>query len=194
MKFKNYLITEDAVSKALDLPEPDVGGDYPQEKVERYIKIIDSAMEAMTKKEESEANDAIVADLRDKKKKWENVKKETKPVKTKLEVPPGEEEGGGPPPPQAEEEPPPEKKKQEENTILRLLKKCFKSGFISINDCFFPNRFKKQSYFFDKEFINHRIWIILNNLSNSLGHSLKVIVFMLYGFFLAYITFALTPS
>jgi hypothetical protein len=119
MKFKNYL-TEDAVSKALDLPEPDVGGDYPQEKVERYIKIIDAAMSAMTKKEESEANDAIVADLRDKKKKWENVKKETKPVKTKLEVPPGEEEGGDPPPPQ-EEEPPP--KKQQENSILRLLRK-----------------------------------------------------------------------
>jgi len=121
MKFKNYL-KEDAISKALDLPEPDVGGDYPQEKVERYIKIIDAAMSAMTKKEESEANDAIVSDLRDKKKKWQNVKKETKPVKTKLEVPPGEEEGDGPPPPQdKEEEPPP--KKQEENTILRLLRK-----------------------------------------------------------------------
>jgi hypothetical protein len=34
MKFKNYLITEDAVSKALDIPEPDVGKNYPREKVE----------------------------------------------------------------------------------------------------------------------------------------------------------------
>lgn len=122
MKFYKF-INEDKISAALSLPEPEVGGDYPKEKVERYIKIIDAAMSAMTKKEESEANDAIVADLRDKKKKWQNVKKETKPVKTKLEVPPGEEEGGGPPPPREEEEPPPKKNKQEENSILRLLRR-----------------------------------------------------------------------
>lgn len=97
MKFYNFL-TEDAVSKALDLDEPEVGGDYPPEKADRYVKIIDAAISAMTSREESEANDAIISDLRDKKKKWQNAKKETKPVKTKLEVPPDQEESGGPPP------------------------------------------------------------------------------------------------
>ena len=103
MRLKNFL-NEDIVAQALDLPEPEVGDKYPPEKVNRYLEIINKALDAMKKKEENDANDAIVADLRDKKEKWGNVEKETKPVKTKTEPPPGEEEK----PPEAappEEEP-----------------------------------------------------------------------------------------
>jgi hypothetical protein len=110
MRFQNYL-KEDAVSKALDLEEPKIGSKYPSEKVKRYINIIDAGIQAMTKREESEANDSIVADLRDKKKKWSNVKKETKPVKTKLEVPPDQDQEEPPP----QQPPPPEEEDEEED-------------------------------------------------------------------------------
>jgi hypothetical protein len=113
MRYLKYL-TEDAVSKAMDLPEPKVGGKYPPEKVKRYVSIIDAGIQAMTKREESEANDAIVADLRDKKKKWSNVKKETKPVKTKLEVPPDQQEE---PPP--EDQPPQQQQGDEEEPPVK---------------------------------------------------------------------------
>ncbi len=91
MKYYNFL-NEDVISKALNLPEPKIGGDYASEKVKRYIKMIEAALSAMKKKEENDANDAIVQDLRNKKKAWQNVDKETKPVKTKTEVPPDQEE------------------------------------------------------------------------------------------------------
>jgi len=107
-------INEDAVSKALDLPEPEVDGDYASEKVKRYIEIINKALEAMKSKEENDANDATVADLRDKKKKWGSVDKETKPVKTKQEIPPEQAQDDDPDkanPPPEEEEPPPEEEK-----------------------------------------------------------------------------------
>ena len=85
MKFKRYITEENIVTKALGLPEPKVGGSYADEKVKRYLDIIDQALKAMGKKEENDTNDAIVQDLRDKKKKWSNVDKETKPVKVKKE-------------------------------------------------------------------------------------------------------------
>jgi cobalamin biosynthesis protein CobT len=111
-------INEDAVSKALDLPEPEVDGDYPPEKVKRYLEMINKALEAMKSKEENDANDGIVADLRDKKKKWGSVDKETKPVKTKQEIPPEQAQDDDPdtanPPPEKEEEPPPEEEPEEE--------------------------------------------------------------------------------
>ena len=109
MRYYKYL-KEDAVSAALDIPEPEVGKKYPPEKVQRYVKTIDAAISAMSKREESEANDAVVSDLRDKKKKWQNVKKETKPVKTKLEVPPDQEQEEPPP----EQAPPPGGGREEE--------------------------------------------------------------------------------
>ena len=105
MRYSNYL-KEDSITKALNLEEPEVGSKYPSEKVERYLKIIAAAIKDMTKKEENDSNDSIIADLRDKKKKWENVKKETKPVKTKLEVPPEQEEEPPPEEPPAQEPPP----------------------------------------------------------------------------------------
>jgi hypothetical protein len=121
MRYQNFLLNEDAVSKALDLGEPKVGGDYPSEKVKRYIKIIDDALAVMKKKEENDANDAIVQDLRDKKKKWKNVDKETKPTKTVTEPPP-EQQKEEPPPPEEEEEPPPPKKKEEQPKESRMRK------------------------------------------------------------------------
>lgn len=111
MKYLKYL-TEDTVTKALDLPEPEIGGDYATEKVERYIKMIEAALESMTKKEENDANDAIVQDLRDKKKKWNNVDKATKPVKIK------KDDAGEEPPP---EEPPPEEKEVVKESVIKHL-------------------------------------------------------------------------
>jgi hypothetical protein len=109
MKFYNFLNEEDIIQKGLNIPEPKIGGSYPEEKVKRYLDIIDSALTAMKNKEENEANDAIVQDLRDKKKKWSNVDKETKPVKTKQEIPPE----------QQDQEMPPEQ--QQESTIKRMF-------------------------------------------------------------------------
>lgn len=112
MRLKNFL-NEDIVKQALDLPEPETGGDYPSEKVKRYLDMINKALEAMKKKEENDANDAIVADLRDKKEKWSNIDKETKPVKLKPSEPPTEKEPAEPTPPE-EKEPPPEKEPPQE--------------------------------------------------------------------------------
>lgn len=88
MRYHKFLLKEDEISQALKIEEPKIGRNYPSEKVKRYMEMIDNALEAMKSKEENETNDAIVQDLRDKKKKWSNVKKETKPVKTQTEVPP----------------------------------------------------------------------------------------------------------
>ena len=71
------LLEGDIVDQALGLPEPAVGDDYASEKVKRYLEIINQALDAMRKKENNDENDAIVADLRDKKKKWRaGIKKE----------------------------------------------------------------------------------------------------------------------
>lgn len=104
MRFNNYL-TEDIVSKALSIPEPKVGQDYAPEKAKRYVEIIDKALASMRDREENDTNDSIVEDLRDKKQKWSNVKKTTKPTITKKEEP------QEPPP---EEEPPPEQQQQQQ--------------------------------------------------------------------------------
>jgi len=116
------LLEGSIIDQALSLPEPEVGGDYASEKVKRYIEICTKALDAMKSKDNNDANDAIVADIRDKKKKWGNVDKETAPVKVKQEEPPPEDEEdpkGEPPPeeeepPPEEEEPPPEEEEEEE--------------------------------------------------------------------------------
>lgn len=102
MKYMKYLKENDAIQTALNLPEPEVGKKYADEEVERYLKIIQTALEAMKNKKENDTNDSIEEDLRDKKSKWENVDKETKPAKTKPTNPPGEQEIGG-----GEKQPPP---------------------------------------------------------------------------------------
>lgn len=119
MRYFKYL-TEDVVSSALSLPEPKVGGNYPPEKVKRYISMIEKALSAMSNKEESESNDAIVADLRDKKSKWKNVKSETKPKKT-INEPPMDQQEEPPPEDQQDDQdkqPPPQKK---ESTLLKYF-------------------------------------------------------------------------
>lgn len=119
MRYFNYLINEGVVQQALGLDEPETGKNYPSEKVKRYIELINKALEAMKSKEENDTNDAIVQDLRDKKKKWSNVKSETKPKKTKLEVPPDQQQQEEPPPEQA---PPPEEKQPKESKLVKALK------------------------------------------------------------------------
>jgi hypothetical protein len=124
MRFNNYL-TEDIVSKALSIPEPKVGQKYPPEKAKRYVEIIDKALASMRDREESDTNDAIVEDLRDKKQKWSNVKKATKPTITKKEEPiepPPEQE----PPP--EEEPPPEKQPPVKENTNKIIFESFRLG------------------------------------------------------------------
>ena len=134
MKYLQYL-REDAIKKALAIKEPETGGEYPSEEIERYKKMIDAALKQASKLEQSEANDAIVADLRDKKKKWDNVDSETKPVKIKQEEPPEDQEE---PPPEDQEEPPPEK--EEENPEDKKKKKKGKV----------PPQFQKESRGFRK--------------------------------------------
>lgn len=119
MRLKRYLI-ESAIQDALDLPEPTVGGRYSEEQVKKYLDLIEKAIKEVGKKEDNEANAAILNDLEDKKEKWSNVEKETKPVKTKQEPPPedkekdGEEELPSEEPEEPEEEPPPEDDDEEE--------------------------------------------------------------------------------
>ena len=107
------LLEGNIVDQALALPEPEVGDDYASEKVKRYLEIINKALDSMKSKDNNDANDAIVADLRDKKKKWSGVDKETAPVKVKKEIPPEQQQDDDPdvanPPP---EEPPPEKEEE----------------------------------------------------------------------------------
>lgn len=112
MKFHKF-INEDRIQDALSLPEPKIGNDYATEKIKRYLKIIEDALKAMKNKEENDANDAIIQDLRNKKKAWKNVNQETKPVKTKTEIPPEKEEE---PPP--EEEP---KQQPQESKLSQFL-------------------------------------------------------------------------
>lgn len=99
MKLKQYLNEENIIQKALNLPEPEIGGDYAPEKIKRYLNVINQALNAMKNKKENEINDSIVQDLRDKKKKWTNIDKETKPIKVKQDIPPeGDAQQEQPPP------------------------------------------------------------------------------------------------
>lgn len=114
---ERYIIENDII-KALNLPEPKIGRDYPSEKVKRYLKIIDAALEAMKNKEENDYNDAVVEDLRDKRKKWKNVDKETEPVKTKTEVPPEDVQEPEQPKEKPQEQPEPQK---QEDIIIKHI-------------------------------------------------------------------------
>ncbi len=125
MRYLNYLQEKESpkqnekVKKALNLGEPQVGGDYAPEKVKRYLKIIDDALAVMKNAEENDFNDAVVADLRNKKKAWQNVDQETKPVKTKTEVPPEQEEEPQQPPQQQGQE----EEEPQESRLLRFIRK-----------------------------------------------------------------------
>jgi hypothetical protein len=86
MRLEKYIKEEDVVQKALALDEPEVGGDYSEDYVNKRKDIITAALESI--KGDDEATEAMIADLKDKLDKWENVKKETKPKKP---APPPEE-------------------------------------------------------------------------------------------------------
>lgn len=78
MRFRSYL-KEDIIQKALELPEPEVGEEYDKDYVSKIIEILNQAMEKAEQMEDGEAKDSIIADLKDKTEKWENLDKETKP-------------------------------------------------------------------------------------------------------------------
>lgn len=126
MRLLNYL-KEDIIQKALEIEEPEVGKKYPSEKVKRYLKMIEDALKEMKKKQENDTNDAIVQDLRDKKDKWKNLDKETKPVITKQEEPPPEEEEHEEEKPKNGKKPPfkkgeDEEEEKNESKIYRVFK------------------------------------------------------------------------
>jgi len=79
MRLNNYL-NEDDIQKGLSVDEPESGGKYSDDVVKMNIKIVEKALSIAKKQEDSEANNAIVADLEDKLDKWKNVDKETKPA------------------------------------------------------------------------------------------------------------------
>jgi 3-hydroxyacyl-CoA dehydrogenase len=94
MRLEKYIKEEDIVQKALALDEPEVGGDYNEDYVNKRVDIITTALESI--KGDDEASEAIIRDLKDKLEKWENVEKYSKPKKS------------APPPEKKEEEVPEE--------------------------------------------------------------------------------------
>lgn len=80
MKFYKYLNEEDAIKKGLEVDEPEVSKKYNKEYIQKRIDILQIALKDIKKQKNSEANDAIIADITDKIDKWKNVDKETKPA------------------------------------------------------------------------------------------------------------------
>ena len=141
MRFKRFLV-EDSISSALSLDEPEVGRKYGTSAVKRKVVTIKSAIDTLSKKEQTDATEAQMADLEDKLDKWQNVDSETKPSDTQDTTepppeddttPPEEEEPEPDPTPEEEkdtEEPEPEetetKKKKEDVQENRLIKSKIK--------------------------------------------------------------------
>jgi hypothetical protein len=86
------------ISAALSLGEPEVGQNYGTSAVKRKLETINAAISELGKKEQTDATEAQMADLEDKRDKWQNVDKETEPAETQDTRPAGSEPG--------EEEPP----------------------------------------------------------------------------------------
>jgi len=140
MRFKRFLV-EDSISSALSLDEPEVGRKYGTSAVKRKLEMIQSAINTLSKKQQTDATEAQMADLEDKLDKWQNVDSETEPADTQdtrqgvaepdapaEEEPAAEEE----PEPEPEEEPekeepnPKKKKKKEDVQENRLIKSKIK--------------------------------------------------------------------
>jgi len=81
MRFKRFLI-EDSISSALSLDEPEVGRKYGTSAVKRKLEMIQSAINTLSKKQQTDATEAQMADLEDKLDKWQNVDSETEPADT----------------------------------------------------------------------------------------------------------------
>jgi len=81
MRLTRYLYEGDAIKKALKIEEPAIGEEYSKEEVKMRISDIKDAIKAQKKNGiESEADNSLLKDLKDKLDKWENVKDETKPI------------------------------------------------------------------------------------------------------------------
>jgi len=98
MRFKNYI--NENYKKALNIGEPETGGKYSDDSVQRRIKEIEAGIKDANKLPDDEHKEGIIADLEDKLDKWSNVDQETEAPKSA--APPegeegeeGEEEAGG---------------------------------------------------------------------------------------------------
>lgn len=121
MRLQQYLKEENVIQKALDIEEPDVGGEYDNAEISDMLELINIAIGKQSEKisklrksgsdEELDTARSILKDLKDKEEKLENHEKETKPAGPNPEPAAGEE---GPPPPDEGEEPPPDEQDQEE--------------------------------------------------------------------------------
>ena len=78
MRLKKYLNEENMIAKALSLPEPEDGGEYSDEVVNGYLKIINQALSDIEDASDDESDMAMRSDILDKKEKWENWKEEVK--------------------------------------------------------------------------------------------------------------------
>jgi hypothetical protein len=81
MRLKQYLMEEDVIQKGLSIEEPEVDEEYTDEQIKYNISILKKAIkEQKLNGIKSKSDNAILADLEDKLKKWKNIKKETKPT------------------------------------------------------------------------------------------------------------------
>jgi len=91
MRLSQFL-KENEVSSALNITEPEMGKKYDEEQIRGYLSKIKAAVKSLRSEPDSEAKDSKMADLLDKKSKWENVNTETTPE----EPAPDGEDGGEP--------------------------------------------------------------------------------------------------
>jgi hypothetical protein len=74
------------IQKALAIDEPEVGDDYTDIEKKKNLDIIQKALDHASDKNQK-VDISVIKDLRDKKAKWIKVKIESKPTKTKTELP-----------------------------------------------------------------------------------------------------------
>jgi flagellin-specific chaperone FliS len=87
MRFQQWLMNEEdnIIQKALDIEEPDVGGDYDESEVADNLESLRIAIGKQTEaiknikdEEELDAARSVLSDLKDAEEKWENWKEEVK--------------------------------------------------------------------------------------------------------------------
>lgn len=96
------------ISSALALDEPQVGKKYGTSAIKRKLEMINAAISELGKKEQTDATEAQMADLEDKRDKWQNVDKETEPADTQDTRPAGSEASPEAPPEEGDTEMEPE--------------------------------------------------------------------------------------
>ena len=84
-------LEENVVQDALAVDEPEVGGKYDDDMINKRLDLIQKAIKELRGKEmDDDAKEAMMADLNDKLDKWENVEQEIKPTKPAAKKPEGE--------------------------------------------------------------------------------------------------------